>query len=63
MTNIAPITPATPSNMIVGVIVAKLLATVTKRLLNWFERNKYIKKGLATAGLKGSLSSLAAKFV
>ena len=30
--------------LLVGIIVAKLLAEITKRLLGWIEQNKYIQK-------------------
>lgn len=49
--------------LLVGIIVAKLLAEITKRLLGWIEQNKYIQKAEKTAGLSGSLAGLAGKFL
>lgn len=49
--------------MLIGMFVASFLAKITKKLINIVERNKFVQKAEATAGLAGSFSRLAGKFV
>lgn len=49
--------------MAIGVIVASILAKITRKLLGWVERNKFVRTAVAAAGLAGNLSRLAGKFV